>query len=90
MRVKVTYLAQIKRAAGVGSETLDVPTGATLAQILIALAARHDAAFRAMLLDEGGVPRRTLLYFVNETHAALDTETPEGAEVAILAPMAGG
>ena len=90
MRVTVHYLAQIKRAAGVGSETLDVPEGATLHEFLTALAKRHDESFHALLLDDAGRPRRTLLYFVGDTHAPLDAPLCDGAAVSILAPMSGG
>jgi molybdopterin converting factor small subunit len=90
MRVTVHYLAQIKRAAGVRVEKIEVGDGATLAAALTALAARHDEPFRAMLLDDAGRPRRTLVYFVNDSHSEPDRVLLEGDEISILAPMAGG
>ncbi len=90
MRVTVHYLAQIKRAAGCGSESVDAALSVSLRDFLRALADRHDAAFRALLVDDAGEPRNSLLFFIGDEHAGLARPLADGDAVTILAPMAGG
>ncbi|MBI2804048.1 MAG: MoaD/ThiS family protein [Planctomycetes bacterium] len=90
MRVTVHYLAQIKRAAGCGSETVETNVGCSLRGFLKLLADQHDPTFRTMLLDDAEEPRRSLLFFVGEELADLSRQLTDGDEVTILAPMAGG
>ena len=90
MRVTVHYLAQLKQAAGRGSEETTALPGAALGDFLRALGERRPGAFRAMLLDETGQPRSTLVYFVGEEHAPLTHPLQDGDSVTILAPMSGG
>lgn len=89
MRVTVHYLAQIKRAAGCATETVE-SSAATLHDFLRTLADRHDANFRALLLDDSGIPRKSLLFFVADDHVDLTKTLADGDEITILAPMSGG
>ncbi|MSQ93025.1 MAG: MoaD/ThiS family protein [Gemmataceae bacterium] len=89
MHVTVHYLAQIKRAAGCGSEIIETLPG-TLRDFLRTLADRHDSSFRAMLLDNSGEPRKSLLFFVGDEHAEPARQLQDGDAIMILAPMAGG
>jgi molybdopterin converting factor small subunit len=89
MRITVYYMAQIKRAAGCGSETIEITAG-TLREFLRALGEKHDATFRGLLLDDAGDPRKSLLFFVGEDHADLSHLLKDGDTVTVLAPMAGG
>ncbi|MBX9681177.1 MAG: MoaD/ThiS family protein [Gemmataceae bacterium] len=90
MQVVVEYLAQIKRAAGTPREMVELPSASTLGQLLAMLGDRHDAAFRDMLLDSQGKPRRMLLFFVAEQSVDASHTLKDGDVVSILAPMAGG
>ena len=90
MHITIHYLTQIRRAVGCPSESLSVPAGSTLDALLHALVERHDAAFRAMLLDDANAVRRSLLFFVGDEHADLSRVLRDGEAVSILAPMAGG
>lgn len=90
MQVTVHYFAQLKRAAGVASETAVMEPDATLAQLVQHVAHQHGDIFRAMMLDSAGQPQRTLLYAVGDEQADLERVLREGDTVAILAPMAGG
>jgi sulfur-carrier protein len=90
MRVTVHYLAQIKRAAGCGSETIDLAVAGTLRDSLRMLAEHHGPDFRALLVDEAGAPRKSLLFFVGDEHADLARPLRDGDAVTILAPMSGG
>ena len=90
MRVTVQYMAQIKRAAGCCGEAVDVPFAVSLRDFLRLLADRHDPAFRAMLVDDAGEPRKSLLFFVGDDHAELTRPLTDGDALTILAPMSGG
>jgi molybdopterin converting factor small subunit len=84
MRITVHYLAQLKRAAGAGTEAVEVAGPCTLGQLVATLGQRHDGAFRTMLAHN------SLLYFVNDDHVDMARSLADGDEVSILAPMAGG
>jgi molybdopterin converting factor small subunit len=90
MQVTVHYFAQLKRAAGVASETVALASDSTLARLVMQLAQTHGDAFRTMLLDESGQPQRALLYAVSDEQADLNRLLLDGDQVTILAPMAGG
>jgi molybdopterin converting factor small subunit len=89
MHVTVHYLAQFKRAAGCSSEDIETPPG-MLRDFLRLLADRHDSAFRALLLDDDGEPRKANLFFVGDEHAELSRLLNDGDTITILAPMSGG
>jgi molybdopterin converting factor small subunit len=92
MQVTVEYTAQIKRAAGLASETLDMADGATLSQLITQLAAGRDEALQRMLVTGDGVPQPTLLVFVRDEQRRLDDATPlaDGDVVTFLSPISGG
>ena len=90
MRVVVEYLAHIKRAGGTPRDTIEIPAGATLADVLGAVSVLLDAPFRELLLDAEGKPRRSLLFFVADRNIDGSHTLNDGDVVSILAPMAGG
>ena len=90
MRITIHYMAQIKRAAGCASESIDAADGASLREVLRALGERRGEPFRGMLLDDAGEPRKTLLFFVGEEHGDPARVLRDGDTITILAPMAGG
>jgi molybdopterin converting factor small subunit len=83
MTITIHYLAQLKRALGVTTETLDLPPGSTLGQLVDTLRERHAAA-RDLFLP------KALVYFVNDEHVDPQHALADRDEVTILAPMAGG
>lgn len=90
MRITVYYLAQLRRAAGVASETLELADGGTLEALLDELARRHGEPMRRHLLGTEGAPNRALLFFVGDEPAAPARTLRDGEAITILAPMAGG
>lgn len=90
MQITIHYFAQLKRAAAAGSETVDIPAGSTLAQLVAELTRHHGESFRALVLDGAGQPQRALLYAVGDDQADLDCVLHPDDVVTILAPMAGG
>ncbi|MBO0926422.1 MoaD/ThiS family protein [Cellulomonas sp. zg-ZUI199] len=81
--VEVRYFAAAAEAAGVDSEQVPVPAGATVGTLLDALAARHGAALR-------DVAARCALLVDGVLHR--DRGEPLGApsRVDVLPPFAGG
>jgi molybdopterin synthase sulfur carrier subunit len=81
--VTVRYFAAAKAAAGRDSETVEVPTGATVAALADTLAERHGPEFGRVLAR--------CSYLVDEI-AVRDPQRvlPEDAVVDVLPPFAGG
>ncbi len=92
MEVQVHYAAQLKAAAGEAVQKISVPPGATVRDLLELLAEKHGPSMRALLFDDEGALRRSILVFLGEEQLGrdLDRELKEGAEVTILSPVAGG
>ncbi len=72
----------------------EVPAdGATLAEVIADLEARH-AGIAARVLDDQGKLRRFVNVYVNDDDVrfeqGLDTATPDGAGVSIIPAVAGG
>ena len=81
MRIVVRYFAAARERAHTEQEPLEVPEGATVAALLELLAARHTEL--APLLTR-------LRVAVNQEFAELKQPLAEGAEVALIPPVAGG
>jgi len=92
MRVQIEYAAQLKRAAGVRTESIELADGASLRDLCATVASQHDAELRAMLLDENELPRSTLLIFLNDAQVPAGTNPTlsDGAEVSLMSPISGG
>jgi molybdopterin converting factor small subunit len=80
MRVSVLLFASYADALGPGPHALDLPPGATAADVVQALRGRPGAV---------RLPPAPLLA-VNQRWAAPGTALGEGDEVALLPPVAGG
>jgi molybdopterin synthase catalytic subunit len=81
MRVRVRLFAVLRDAAGTAEVELDMPAGATLADV----AAAMGRQFPAMLPH---LPR--VAYAVNRSYAPADTQLREGDEMALIPPVSGG
>ncbi|MBV9162726.1 MAG: MoaD/ThiS family protein [Pseudonocardiales bacterium] len=81
--VIVRYFAAARAAAGLPSENIDVGDGATVADALDAIAARHGEALRRVL---------AVCSFLLDSVAVRDCATPlrPGAQLDVLPPFAGG
>ncbi len=86
MQVTLHFLAQIKRAAGVSRQTLEIPAGATLREILETLAQQHGPEFHSLLTTASP----SLLFFQGELRVGLDHAVMQDAQIDVVAPMAGG
>ncbi|MDQ4011659.1 MAG: MoaD/ThiS family protein [Actinomycetota bacterium] len=81
--VTVRYFAAARAAAGLPSEDVDVDDGATVADVLEAIASRHGQALHKVL---------AACSFLIDSVAVRDRTTPlrPGAELDVLPPFAGG
>jgi molybdopterin converting factor small subunit len=92
MKVTVRYLAQVKLAAGVAAEHVELEAPCTAPELLQRLAERRGPVLRALLLTEDGRPQPTILLFVGaeQVSAAEAGTLADGDVVTVLSPMAGG
>jgi molybdopterin synthase catalytic subunit len=78
--VRVLYFAAARDRAGTSSEDLDVG-GRTVGEIVLELVARHPR-----LADVA----RQARVAVNQRFAHVEERVPDGAELALIPPVAGG
>ena len=92
MQVTVEYTAQIRRAAGVSSESYSVDDGCTVDELLPQIAERHGSDLGRFLVTEDGSPQSTLLAFISDSQVRWGNETPlkDGQTVTLLSPISGG
>jgi MoaE-MoaD fusion protein len=81
MAVTVLYFAAARERAGLSRESLDVPPGARVSDVLALLAAKHPPL--APLLPH-------LRVAVRQQFVPLDAPVPPDAELALIPPVAGG
>jgi molybdopterin synthase catalytic subunit len=79
--IVVRYFAVARERAGCTEEELELAAGTTVAALLEQLATRH-ASLRPVLPH--------LRVAVNQDFVTLDSNVPDGAEVALIPPVAGG
>ena len=80
MSITVLLFASYADALGVPSVSLDLPTGATVHDVLADIAARPGGS---------AIPARPLVA-VNQRYASPSTPVSAGDEVALIPPVAGG
>lgn len=91
MQIQVTYFAQIRKAAGTETETLELPDGADVLASIKAAAAGHNEDFRKLVLAPDGKPNANLIMLINETPASGPAHLLKaGDKVAFFSPVAGG
>jgi molybdopterin converting factor small subunit len=92
MKVTVEYAAQVKKAARVGSEVLDVDSATTLQQLVALVVDKHGAELRSVLFAANGDLQRSILVFVSDQQVRWDEhlELKEGDVVTLLSPISGG
>lgn len=81
VRVRILYFAAARERAGCSQETLELPGTASVREVLAELTHLHPGLERL-------VPH--LRVAVSQGFARLDDLVPDGAEVALIPPVAGG
>jgi molybdopterin converting factor small subunit len=92
MNIRVDYAAQVKLAAGVASEKVELKEGTSLKDLLMQLAMQRGDGFRKLLFGEDGGIRSSILLSVNDEQVFVG-DAPAlqaGDVVAVLSPMSGG
>jgi len=92
MKVTFFYFAQVRRAAGLDSEAVELPAGADVAAAVRLLAEKHGTEFRKLVLDDAGGVRPSLLTVVNGLPALRAGGKPlaDGDGVTLLSAVSGG
>ena len=94
MKVKIYYFASVREVVGVREESIDVPPGTNIRQLLDLIAAKHGDKLKEYLLDEAGNPRPYLQFIVNEKSISetggFSTVLTGGCTFAIIPPVGGG
>jgi molybdopterin synthase sulfur carrier subunit len=91
MSVTVRIPTVLARAAG--GQTVHEASGATVGEVVTALAARHPA-LGAKLRDEKGEPYPYVVFYVDEEdirfQKGFGTPVKDGAEIVVVPAIAGG
>lgn len=90
MKIRVSFSAHLRTAAGGHSADLELPAGARVSDAVTAAAKSGKPELVAALLDASGKPRETLLLFVDDEQAAAGDALAEGVELTLVAPISGG
>jgi molybdopterin converting factor small subunit len=90
MKVAVRYMAQMKQAAGVAEEQVELAVSCPVRDLLLHLADRQGNPLRNLLLGPDGGPQPTVLIFIGDQQVDLTARLQEGDVVTFLSPIAGG
>jgi len=97
LRIQVQYYGLLKRTAGCAGETIELPEGSVLADLVNALVSRHGPPMEKLLLTDEGQLRAEAAVFVNGRNAltlgglATPVQQEGKAVIVVLAPaLAGG
>ena len=92
MQITINLDAQVRRAAGRESTTIDVADHSTVAGAVQKLAVASEEPLRKLLVDDSGAVRPTLMVFLNDEHVPLSSECQlaSGAVLTITSPISGG
>jgi molybdopterin converting factor small subunit len=92
MRVSVRYMAQLRAAAGIAEESVDVEGPCTASDLAARLAARHGDALRRLLLGADGRLSPVILAFVGDAQVGPEERLAlkDGDVIVLLSPIAGG
>jgi molybdopterin converting factor subunit 1 len=84
MKINVLYFARLRETFGLGGETLELPEGSSVEELISELRARGGD------WDGQLAPERAFRIAVDQEVVGLNTPLHEGAEVAIFPPVTGG
>lgn len=92
MKITVEYAAQVKRAAGVSGDTLELGAGATLADVVAEIAGKRGDVLTGSLLTDDAAIHPSILTFVGDQQVrdAAGHAMSDGDVVTFLSPISGG
>ena len=94
MKVELRYYAMVRDAAGKRAETLSLPGGATVMDLVNQLVGLYGDGFRGYVFDDEGRLLDYLLFSVNESDIrsldGYETVLRDGDRVLVMPPIGGG
>ena len=92
MIVNVIYTAQLKSGLDLAGEAVELPDGASVAQLVDQLSLRHGEPFARLMLAQPGQLNSAILVCIGDQCVGRDLSTTlaNGAEVTFLSPVSGG
>ena len=95
MKVNVQFFAAVRELVGLREETLELPNGGTVKNLLDLLVERHGQSLRNYIYDpKSDELRRSLQVLVGDKPTSalngLTTELTDGCVLAIIPPVGGG
>ncbi len=92
MRVSVRYMAQLRTAAGVAVEAVEIDGACTASDLAARLAARHGDGLRRLLLGDDGRIGPAILVIIGDAQIVTSEllSLKDGDVITLLSPVAGG
>ena len=94
MKVRIQYFASVRELVNLREETIDLPAGTNVRNLLDILASKHGDKLKEYLLDQTGNPREYLQFLLNEKSISetegFSTHLRDGSTLAIIPPVGGG
>ncbi|WP_420322056.1 MoaD/ThiS family protein [Flagellimonas sp.] len=91
-KIKLVLTAQLKDAAGVSAEVVEINEGEKLQEVIRSVGKQYGETFEAILFDENGDYRHSNLIVVNQVQVNFEDEINinDGDEITLMSPIAGG
>jgi len=92
MIIKLRFTAQLKDAAGVGSDQIELLKNEKIQSFLKRTVDKYGSTYGNILFDEKGMYRHSNLIVVNQVQENYEENTllNDGDELMLLSPVAGG
>ena len=92
IRIDVSYTSQIRAILGIAHETVELPAGTTLEEVLSHVISRHAQALQGSLVDANGDLSPTVMVCVGDEQVPLGVTHPmsDGDHVTLLSAISGG
>lgn len=90
MKIQVELLAQLRVAAGTPTIGLDCPVGTTLAQALQRIAPQPGSELRALVVEDNGSVRSTILASIGGRQVRGERVLADGETIVLGTPISGG
>ena len=93
MQITIQYESQVRRAAGISSETIEVPDDYCSVRACIStVAAAHEKKLKPILVNTDGEVQPTLLVFLNDIQIVRGSESmlSDGDTLTLMTPISGG
>ena len=89
MQIQVEYVAQVRTAAGVSTESLNVPDDATVQTLVAAACEQHEELVKVLCGDAGAL-HPSILVFRGEEPCDAGSLLADGDTITFLSPISGG